>query len=680
MTISINKTNFNNNNTQPINQKCEKSENLSYNPRRNKTLAESIFLQFHKITEIPPSYQKRLTNKAIVKAGVSNTKLLPAGRIPGRKTMLPADENSELWFKFRSGETNRLRPIQKELNNKLHNEAKKEQTSLTEVIKLLKQGAHAEHSIWYKGKSIPLSEYTLLKGDYELTRLLIANSKKQRLLPSLIESIPPSFKTEKKHQVKRDKILKTIKKLCKGMDLDILLHSKFATLVNFNWKYLSILQISMLKSPDECNKLFPFLLNEVLERGSPKHLAILCEQAFDLNKHVPLSTIREILAKIPKSENCVLIPKTNESSQSSSSQHFLTTEKLCDLASSPGKLKELYHYFKKGISKEILNNPNSKKMTPLGCAIEANNFDAVYYLCKAGADINKPSMAIKRGLYMGRRHAIQYEMTLPIIQAMPGDLWYYTKHSDSYDPVGNWKIALLLASRGAEITPRIAHHVYMKEDVADLIEFGATPTGDMLDLVEYSKTKEPTTAWLGKLISDYKKSNSFNKNELQKFLNKNLFRAIKGDPQDGELLLASFYLEQGADINAVDKNGNSPIMLAIIYGQVRNAKYLVKQKANLDLRNNNGDTALALAIQERDRSSVSVLLKKNPKLLLTDEWAQRALYVGLIDDNKHFSSYEVARKFVQYGYSLSKEKLIKLQKEHPNSKSISKALRLLVKD
>jgi ankyrin repeat protein len=67
--------------------------------------------------------------------------------------------------------------------------------------------------------------------------------------------------------------------------------------------------------------------------------------------------------------------------------------------------------------------------------------------------------------------------------------------------------------------------------------------------------------------------------------------------------------QRGADINSVDKEGNSLLMLAIREEGYALAEYLAKNKANLDLRNRLGENALMLAAFKGNQLLVQTLVE-----------------------------------------------------------------------
>ena len=59
----------------------------------------------------------------------------------------------------------------------------------------------------------------------------------------------------------------------------------------------------------------------------------------------------------------------------------------------------------------------------------------------------------------------------------------------------------------------------------------------------------------------------------------------------------------GCDINLQDKNGNTPLMSAIILGQQKAISLLIEKGADLHLENNSKRTAISLAQQIHDQEN-----------------------------------------------------------------------------
>lgn len=76
-----------------------------------------------------------------------------------------------------------------------------------------------------------------------------------------------------------------------------------------------------------------------------------------------------------------------------------------------------------------------------------------------------------------------------------------------------------------------------------------------------------------------------------------------------DLTWMGFLLQRGANANARDKNGVTPLMTAVNLRFVDGAETLLTRKAQVDATNNSGETALIRAVQLRDLAMVRILLK-----------------------------------------------------------------------
>lgn len=66
--------------------------------------------------------------------------------------------------------------------------------------------------------------------------------------------------------------------------------------------------------------------------------------------------------------------------------------------------------------------------------------------------------------------------------------------------------------------------------------------------------------------------------------------------KDVPLDLVEYLLDQGADVNAISENNQTPLHLAVFWNHLGAVKLLVNRKANLRALNSNGRTPLDLAV------------------------------------------------------------------------------------
>jgi len=108
--------------------------------------------------------------------------------------------------------------------------------------------------------------------------------------------------------------------------------------------------------------------------------------------------------------------------------------------------------------------------------------------------------------------------------------------------------------------------------------------------------------------------------KVNEFLNKPGTRIIDTrSPDTGETALhivarrgdstyLRFLLAKGADPNARDRAGNTPMLIAVTQGFNEGVDILIKAKANVDLANSSGETPLIRAVQLRNVDAVRILL------------------------------------------------------------------------
>ena len=75
----------------------------------------------------------------------------------------------------------------------------------------------------------------------------------------------------------------------------------------------------------------------------------------------------------------------------------------------------------------------------------------------------------------------------------------------------------------------------------------------------------------------------------------------------GSVMACEFLFLNGAKINQIDTNGNTPLHLAALNRSTGQACLLLKHKANHHLPNHKGHTALDIAVQNADADIVTLL-------------------------------------------------------------------------
>jgi hypothetical protein len=79
-----------------------------------------------------------------------------------------------------------------------------------------------------------------------------------------------------------------------------------------------------------------------------------------------------------------------------------------------------------------------------------------------------------------------------------------------------------------------------------------------------------------------------------------------------------FLLQNGANANARDREGNTPLMLATQVRWTEGVKILIAVRAQIDLQNRLGETALQKAVQNRDSFTAKALIEAGANPDITD--------------------------------------------------------------
>lgn len=91
--------------------------------------------------------------------------------------------------------------------------------------------------------------------------------------------------------------------------------------------------------------------------------------------------------------------------------------------------------------------------------------------------------------------------------------------------------------------------------------------------------------------------------------------------KDRDLGWMGFLIQEGADVNARDRSGGTPILVAADQRFLEGAKLLISVNAEIDATNRGGETALIKAVQNHDTSMVRLLVENGANPDKTDNVA-----------------------------------------------------------
>jgi len=113
----------------------------------------------------------------------------------------------------------------------------------------------------------------------------------------------------------------------------------------------------------------------------------------------------------------------------------------------------------------------------------------------------------------------------------------------------------------------------------------------------------------------------------------NIIDAIK----DIDMVSLNVLLAEGASVDTVDKEGNTPLMIASKIGNPRMVEIILAHNPKLNVRNNRGDTALMIASAQGVLDVTRQLLAKGADVTLENAEGLNSVQIALRNGHRDIS-------------------------------------------
>ncbi|MBO7454124.1 MAG: ankyrin repeat domain-containing protein [Alphaproteobacteria bacterium] len=119
---------------------------------------------------------------------------------------------------------------------------------------------------------------------------------------------------------------------------------------------------------------------------------------------------------------------------------------------------------------------------------------------------------------------------------------------------------------------------------------------------------------------------------------------------DRNIELIKYLVDQGADPNIKNKDGDTPLIKAVWWKSIKVTKYLIDHGADVNSKNRWGDTVLTNVLEKNNNEIAKYLIDHGANVNLRDRWGDTILIKALEEDND-----ELVKYLVEHGADVNSE-------------------------
>ncbi|OMQ10352.1 ankyrin repeat domain-containing protein [[Flexibacter] sp. ATCC 35103] len=193
-------------------------------------------------------------------------------------------------------------------------------------------------------------------------------------------------------------------------------------------------------------------------------------------------------------------------------------------------------------------------------------------------------------------------MSIPFDKDLKLTDYFLTKGMSLKDVDNNGNTAFNYAARTGNIT-------LLKK----LLEKGVKYTDNALIIATQGSRRETNTIETYKYLVEEVKI----KPTVTGKSGENVLHLLAGKPNQTEII--NYFLSKGADVNKVDKEGNTPLMIAAGARETAVLELLLSKVKNINSQNLKGESALTMAVRSGSPEAVAILLNKGADINVKDK-------------------------------------------------------------